>query len=209
MDATINRGGAGREEKLWVLLWLLAFFGTKSKVSCSLFLGGSSGALALEGGRRFLVRFLFCFPFFIQISHSCSSSVVTVLVFTAASTAEGRRYCALGTRLQRGLRGEGVFFLIVMFCIQPCSRHCARPPSRLRSSSGNCKPMVRGCGTDKVQSQLWLAYLLLRREPLRLCSLLLGWDHLRQAGILLRSNQLRSFPVEWPTTCSSRGTVSI
>ena len=50
---------------------------------------------------------------------------------------------------------EGVFFLIVMFCVQPCPRRCARPTSRLRSSSGNCGPVVRGCGTDKVQSQLW------------------------------------------------------
>ena len=67
------------------LLWLFAFFETKSNVSCSLFLGDSSGTAALdklarlrwgrtstvgtltglEGGRRFqLVRFLFLFFLF-------------------------------------------------------------------------------------------------------------------------------------------------
>ena len=85
---------------------------------------------------------------------------------------------------------KGVFFFIVMFCVQPCSCHFARPISRLRSSSGNCEPMVRGCGTNKVQSQLWPAHHLLRREPLRLCGILLGRGHLRQAGLLLLSKQL-------------------
>ena len=68
---------------------------------------------------------------------------------------------------------KGVFFFIVLFCVQPYSRRCARPTLRLRSSSGNCGPMVCGCGTDKVESQLFL-----------------GRDYLRQAGLLLRSNQL-------------------
>ena len=45
---------------------------------------------------------------------------------------------------------EGVFFLIIMFCVHPCSRRCARPNFRLGSSNGNCGPMVHGCGTDKV-----------------------------------------------------------
>ena len=38
--------------------------------------------------------------------------------------------------------------MIVMFCVQPCSR----PTSRQRSSGRNFRPMVCGCGTNKVQS---------------------------------------------------------
>ena len=30
---------------------------------------------------------------------------------------------------------EGVFFLVVLFCAQPLSRHCARPIPRQRSSA--------------------------------------------------------------------------
>ena len=95
----------------------ISIFETKSNIGCSLFLGDSSGAAALdelarrrwcrtstvgtltglEGGRRFqLVRFLFLFFFSIRISHSCSPSVATVLVITAASVTDGRQYCATG-----------------------------------------------------------------------------------------------------------------
>ena len=80
---------------------VICIFKIKSNVKCSLFLVESSGPavldklarrrwvwtltsgtlMGLEEGRRFqLVRFLFCFPFSI-----CSSSMIEVLVFTAAS----------------------------------------------------------------------------------------------------------------------------
>ena len=86
----------------------ICVFETKSNISCCLFLGDSSGASALEGGRHFqMVRFLFCFPFSIQISHICSSSVATVLAFTASSAADERRHCAPWTKLRCGLRGRG------------------------------------------------------------------------------------------------------
>ena len=101
---------------------------------------------------------------------------------------------------------EDVFFLIVMFCVQPCSRHCARPTLRQRSSSGNCGSMVCGCGNDKVQSPELL--------PLRDCGRHSffkatgdGQDH-QDFGRASRSDHQGSVQVGGFTKVSSRATNS-
>ena len=145
-------------------------FQKKSNVICSLFLGDSSGDLALEGRRRFqMVRFPFYFPFSIQISNICSSSVATVLAFTASSAADERRHCAPWTKLRCGLRGRGarrplsddVSVLLFLFFLRrylahalpiPFSSHNLSPTQQWRES--NTRRCLAGRGTLEARHLL-------------------------------------------------------